>query len=240
MLKKIMLSVMLLFILIASGPVYLLLSSQVELGREWRHASRQPAHTPELKSLSSTAVIVLFSARTFNWRGLFAVHTWIAMKSANKSAYTVIQCIGWNRYLGRPLVDVRVDYPDRYWFGAKPKIVALLSGPKAALLIPKLRQAVVSYPYATSYRAWPGPNSNSFISYILRRVPSLGFRMPYNALGYDYGWSFSWRNINLGGVLGYHITRHAFVVNILGLTAGVTTKTFGVIVPGIGEVKTFK
>jgi len=37
------------------------------------------------------------------------------------------------------------------------------------------------------YRAWPGPNSNSFVAAMIRRVPGLAVRLPWNAVGKRYG-----------------------------------------------------
>ncbi len=42
-----------------------------------------------------------------------------------------------------------------------------LRGEKAEAAIPKIRQAAADYPYRDSYRVWPGPNSNTFVSFIL-------------------------------------------------------------------------
>ena len=47
-----------------------------------------------------------------------------------------------------------------------------LRGEKAEAAIPKIRQAAADYPYRDSSRAgdsrmWPGPNSNTFVSFIL-------------------------------------------------------------------------
>src|SRR5215472_10383062 len=43
-----------------------------------------------------------------------------------------------------------------------------------------------AYPYPHEYRAWPGPNSNTFTAYITRHVPELGLDLPSNAVGKDF------------------------------------------------------
>jgi hypothetical protein len=95
---------------------------------------------------------------------------------------------------------------------------------------------VKQYPYANQYRVWPGPNSNTFTAYIIHHVPKLQFAMPYNAVGYDYGWRFKVNTMQLGGVLGYHLTTKAWVFNILGLAFGLSFKPLGCIVPGLGYI----
>jgi Protein of unknown function (DUF3750) len=50
-------------------------------------------------------------------------------------------------------------------------------------MIDNIRAAVTRYRYAHEYRAWPGPNSNTFTAYIAREVPDLGLDLPSNAVG---------------------------------------------------------
>jgi uncharacterized protein DUF3750 len=53
-------------------------------------------------------------------------------------------------------------------------------------MIDKICAAVARYPYPHEYRAWPGPNSNTFTAYIARQVPELGLDLPSNAVGKDF------------------------------------------------------
>ena len=232
--KVITLIVIIFFVLLFLGPFYLLFSGQVTTGKNWRTASRAPANLMPLKSVGEKASIILFSARAFNWRGMFSTHTWLAVKKHKQTDYTIYQVIGWNQYRNKPIVDISHGVPDRLWFGAKPKIEAMLVGDKAEQLAPKIKQAVSNYPYAKKYNAWPGPNSNTFIAYLLSQVPKLNFVMPYNALGRDYGWHWQLQTLKLGGILGYDISTRATVLNFLGVSFGVSFAPFGLIVPGVG------
>ena len=38
-------------------------------------------------------------------------------------------------------------------------------------MIGRIKAAIKSYPFADSYRAYPGPNSNTFLAHIGREVP---------------------------------------------------------------------
>src|SRR3546814_16891508 len=58
--------------------------------------------------------------------------------------------------------------PGRHWFGSPPQIYAELRGAEAAAAIPQIEAAVAAYPFATQYRTWPGPNSNTFTAKIGR------------------------------------------------------------------------
>ena len=53
-------------------------------------------------------------------------------------------------------------------------------------LIERVHAAIASYPYPNSYRAWPGPNSNTFMAYIARQIPELGIHLPSTAVGKDF------------------------------------------------------
>ncbi len=41
------------------------------------------------------ALVQIYAARAYDWRGIFAVHTWIALKPRNAPQYTVLQVLGW-------------------------------------------------------------------------------------------------------------------------------------------------
>ena len=53
-------------------------------------------------------------------------------------------------------------------------------------MIYNIRVAIARYPYPHEYRAWPGPNSNTFTAFIAREVPELGLSLPANAVGKDF------------------------------------------------------
>src|SRR3546814_19339770 len=73
--------------------------------------------------------------------------------------------------------------PDRHWFGSAPQILAELRGSAAAEAIPQIEAAVAAYPFATQYRTWPGPNSNTFTAWVARAVPALRLDLPPPPVG---------------------------------------------------------
>ena len=77
----------------------------------------------------------------------------------------------------------RKDLPDRYWYGNRPQLLQSLIGEAAEKAIPAIEKAAAAYPYADRYKLWPGPNSNSFVAYVLRRVPQLTVELPPTAIG---------------------------------------------------------
>ena len=76
--------------------------------------------------------------------------------------------------------------PDGRWFGAEPELLKDVRGPGVDALIERIEAAVQNYPYADTYRIWPGPNSNTFTAFVLRDVPELRVDLPPTAIGKDY------------------------------------------------------
>ncbi|MCC2616228.1 DUF3750 domain-containing protein [Aestuariibacter halophilus] len=153
----------------------------------WRTASRQPAGIAPDPGIYSDAVIEVYAADAFSWRGWFAVHSWIAVKPQNASEYTVFEVVGWRVRRGQPaLYSYQTATPDRYWYGSKPEKVLSITGEKARHLIPKVMDAVERYPWADEYTLFPGPNSNTFPAWVGLQVPELELELPFRAIGSGY------------------------------------------------------
>ena len=137
--------------------------------------------------MPSAAVVQVYAARTFGWRGAFAVHTWLAAKPAGADEYARYEVIGWYARAGRSAVSIKDGRtPDTEWFDARPTLLRDLRGAEAEAIIAKLAAAVASYPDAETYRAWPGPNSNTFLAHLGREIPELRLDLPPTAIGKDY------------------------------------------------------
>jgi hypothetical protein len=187
------------------------------------------------------ARIVVMAGRTRGWKGVVAVHSWIVIKGENEP--------GWRRYdVTRWGSPVRLNWwpPDLY-FGERGTVVLDISGPRAQALIPRIDEAIKSYPHADDgdYRIWPGPNSNTFVASVLRTVPELGVALPSNAIGRDFrplpyaGLTDSGTGVeaNLWGVLGVKLGWvEGLEVNVLGLVAGLDLREPGVKLPGFGRI----
>lgn len=197
---------------------------------DWRTADRSSAKIAPLPSEEPRAVVQVYAARTVRWRKYFAVHSWIASKEKDAKAYETYHVIGFRQRRGLDVVVVEEGIPDARWYGQEPELLRDLRGPAAERAIPKIREAARAYPYQREYRAWPGPNSNTFISYILRRTPEIGVELPPHAIGKDWienghiaGWSESGTGAQLSllGVLGMTVgLAEGLEVNILGLSFG--------------------
>jgi hypothetical protein len=237
--------------LLALGLAYLPLSvaylafSGDLSARDWRTATREPAGLAPDPVTTPEAVVQVYSARAVSWRGWFGVHSWIAVKPANASEYTVHEVMGWRlRRTGTALV-ARNRPADGHWYGARPELLGDIRGPGVDAIIERLEAAVKEYPYPDKYHVWPGPNSNTFVAFVLRKVPELRVDMPPTAIGKDFlGWrsvgktpSGTGGQINLLGVLGVAAgLEEGLEVNLLGLNFGVDPKSLSIKLPIVGRI----
>ena len=154
--------------------------------KDWRTASRESANMAPDPSTTKEAVLHVYGAKAWGWRGWFAIHTWIAAKRTGETAYTVYDVVGWRGYYGRPVMRIAQDIPDRYWYGEKPRILKAHQGTGVDDLIDAVEAAAKDYPWKATYRAFPGPNSNTFTAWIAKQVPQLALNLPFSAIGSGY------------------------------------------------------
>lgn len=241
--KRLLLAGLLLFL---AQPLFLLGCGAVNLSSDWRTANRESVGIAPKPEAHPEALVQVYAARAFNWRGLFAVHTWIAFKPKNAKQYTVAQVVGWRLRRNLPVVKVEPDLPDRRWYDADPVVIDQLCGAAAEAAIPKILTAASSYPFPMVYRVWPGPNSNTFIAHIIREVPELTTDLPPTAIGKDFlpvGEIFGkppagpGAQLSLGGFLGVLVGEEEGVeVNLFGASFGVDVKPLGVKLPFYGRL----
>lgn len=170
-------------------PLALVLTGLILLngcaGNDWRTANRESAGIAPSPS-TNEAILIVYGARAWGWRGWFAIHTWVAAKRTGETSYTVYDVVGWRSYNGQPVLRIAQDIPDRYWFGEKPMALKELRGKGVDELITAVDKAARAYPWKTTYRAFPGPNSNTFTAWIAKQVPELELKLPFSAIGSGY------------------------------------------------------
>ncbi len=150
---------------------------------DWRNASRESAGIAPDPDTTRDAVLHVYGADAWGWRGWFAIHTWIAAKREGEDFYTVYDVVGWRGYYGQDVVGIYRDIPDRHWYGAPPRLLKAHQGPATEALIDRVDAAARAYPWPTSYKAFPGPNSNTFTAWIGQQVPELDLDLPFSAIG---------------------------------------------------------
>jgi hypothetical protein len=154
--------------------------------KDWRTASRESAGIAPDPATTTEAVLHVYGANTWGWRGWFAIHTWIAAKRTGESAYTVYDVVGWRGYHGHTVLRIARDVPDRYWYGEKPRLLKAHQGAGVDELIDAVDEAARAYPWKRTYKAFPGPNSNTFTAWVAKQVPQLELSLPFSAIGSGY------------------------------------------------------
>jgi hypothetical protein len=191
----------------------------------WYAADRSSAGVLPQASAHPDALVRIYAARTVRWRGIIAVHSWIVFKEKGASRYSRYDYTAW----GEP-IRVNGFVADGRWFGQAPEEVFRADGERAAVLIPKIRAAIDSYKYRNlgDYRAWPGPNSNTFVAAIIDAVPEMQAVLPPTATGL---------RATLGGYLGVTVGwLEGFELNVLGAVLGVDLRRPAIKIPGIGRI----
>jgi hypothetical protein len=223
---------------------YLAFSGQLAAS-DWRTASREPAGLAPDPATTPEAVVQVYSARAVSWRGWFGVHTWIAVKPSNAHEFTVHEVMGWRLQRTGTALVTRNRPADGYWYGNRPELLGDIRGPGVDAIIQRIEAAAKEYPYPARYHVWPGPNSNTFTAFVLRKVPELRVDLPPTAIGKDY---LGWRSVNrtpsgtgaqanLFGLAGLAVgLEEGLEVNLLGLTFGVDPKSLSIKLPVVGRL----
>ena len=223
-----------------------LLWGAASMGHDWRTASREPAGLAPDPATTHEAVVQVYAARAWGWRGIFGVHSWVAAKPTGAPQYTVYEVIGWRLYRGGTSLSISHRAPDARWFGAMPEVVAEIRGSGVDGAIERIDKEARTYPFAGEYTVWPGPNSNTLTAWLGRAAPELKLDLPPTAIGKDYlpggtvlaeapsgtGYQFS-----LWGAFGILVGKEeGLEINLLGLTFGVDPLGLAVKLPGVGRV----
>ncbi len=229
-----------------AGPIFAVSCGNVNINQDWRTADRSSAGIAPDPHSERRAVVQVYAARAFNWRGALGVHTWIAAKPRDGDYYTVHQVMGWRKYHDLPVVISTPDIPDRLWYGARPELLVDLRGQQAAAAIPRIEAAVESYPFDREYSLWPGPNSNTFTAHVGREVPELAMDLPTTAIGKDFltngsvvesAPSGTGGQLSLYGLFGVTVAREeGLEMNILALSFGIDLLRPAIKLPGIGRI----
>lgn len=194
--------------------------------QDWQTASRQSAQLAPLPSELKEAVVQIYYARAFNWRGHFGVHPWVSWKLEGEKNYTVAQILGYRlARTGNSLV-VENDIPDRYWYGQAPTLLYDARGEKAEAIISNFKKLIKSYPYKDKYVIWPGPNSNTFVDYLIRRTPEVKIELPPHAIGKDWPSDYMVFSKSPSGT-GGQFSAYGLLGLTLGLSEGLELNVLG-------------
>ncbi len=232
--------------LVVAGSVALAAAAAARVAaQDWRTASREPVGLAPDPAQTREAVVQVYAARVVGTRGLFGVHTWIAVKPSAAKQYTVYEIIGWWLRHQDSALAIGHRAPDARWFGAEPELVAEKRGEDVDGLIARIDAAARAYPWSGEYTMWPGPNSNTFTAWVLRSVPELAADLPPTAIGKDYSGSKVFTpapsgrgfQVSLFGLAGFTLSGvEGLEVNLLGLTFGLNPIEPALKLPFVGRL----
>ena len=92
----------------------------------------------------------------------------------------------WNRVKELYLAALSVDFEERAAFLEKACGGDDALREEVDKLIDAVDSAAHSYPWKTTYKAFPGPNSNTFTAWVIKQVPALDVVLPFSAIGSGY------------------------------------------------------
>jgi hypothetical protein len=138
--------------------------------------------TPHLQ----TGCLVQLRYASLPFIGAFAAHYWFVVIDGN-------QCDRWEVWQTPNAGGVSIGHvhcnlkdPDADVGGGPSCVAAAWNGDEARRLLSVLSAAFEAYPYRDRYLPWPGPNSNTFVAWVLRAA-EIDFPLHWRALGKDYG-----------------------------------------------------
>src|SRR3954466_3705419 len=223
--------------------LFVALFTGVSSGADWRAASHAPTGLAPDPAATPEAMIQVYGARVWGAKGIFGVHTWVAVKPTKAKAWTVYEVIGWRLRWSDSVVVISDRDPDARWYGSEPQLYADKRGEGVDEMIARIEKAAREYPYANEYGLWPGPNSNTFTAWLTRAARELEVDLPATAIGKDYlrdkvidsPPSGHGVQLSLKGLLGVTASSvEGFEVNVLGLSFGIGQS--GLKLPFIGRV----
>lgn len=209
----------------------------------WRTANWSSSGLLPAAQSTEDAHVIVMAARTGNWKSIFAEHLSIILKPSGAREWTRYDVVGW----GKP-VRRNAFAADAFWYGNQPYVVRDIAGAEAEALIPLIEDSIAGYPYsgAGAYKVWPGPNSNSFVAWVVRNTQGFAVELPPAAIGKDFispglgiseaasrtGFVFS-----LWGVAGVTVAlREGLELNLLGSVIGIDPEDLAIKLPSLGKL----
>ena len=117
--------------------------------------------------------------------GAIAVHYWFTVLDAGR-------CDRWEVWQSRDAggrsyghLHCNLKGPDDGVGGGPAVLHAEWQGDVALQIYSIIKKSQGAYPHCHSYLPWPGPNSNTFVAWVLREA-GVAFALPWKAIGRNY------------------------------------------------------
>lgn len=133
---------------------------------------------------SGQAVARLYIAQVGGGLGFLATHGWFLTKPADRDSYQRWEV----SYIpDGPYEHVRLNHrePTAYVYGSRVFVWAERVGSEAVELVDFIEENAPLYPCRSHYYFYPGPNSNTFIQWMLDEA-GWDVALPYTSTGSDW------------------------------------------------------
>ena len=212
----------------------------------WRVANWSSSGILPTATNTKTAKIIILASRTGQWKSIFAEHMSIVLKLSGETTWTRFDLVGW----GKPVRE-NAYVADAFWYGNTPRVIYELEGDEAQRLIPAIKSSIQNYPYsaAGSYTIWPGPNSNTFVSWVVRHTDGFKAELPPVAVGKDYlgpglqiarAPSDTGYTVSINGYFGATLAlEEGLEIHVAGSTIGVDPNDLAIKLPALGKISLF-
>lgn len=188
-------------------------------------ATISPTYVPQ----ADIDIVVVKSVRIPDsepWYSRFASHVWIEYRQKGDQNWTRVEAN--TEPLQEPIHPSVANHNVRW--GRDVELLAVYLLEDAANMIPHIKESALRHSEGFEYRAYPGPNSNTYAARIIADVPNLDVELPHNAIGKDYTTTISagltpsrdglhLDTLPLGLSLGY---QQGLELHLIGLTAGLS------------------
>ena len=127
----------------------------------------------------------------------FAIHPWIVIVDNGKITrweiihrkYQDKKRFGYvyKNFYNNPIQGLKKHhFSSEYWYST---LIDSVSGDDKSLafrIVNFVEEMTPFYPHQENYVLFPGPNSNTYIAWILQKFPELKIKLPWNAFGKNY------------------------------------------------------
>jgi hypothetical protein len=150
-------------------------------------------------------IVVVNSVRlpdSMPWYTVFAEHSWIDMKNGDEDSWQRVEI--YNATSGPEVSSITAEkVRTTHRFGNRSSVLSVAVGEEARLAIPVIR--TFTERYELDYEAWPGPNSNTFISDLLDATDGIDAQLHHNAAGKDFPWGYFDLGFDSSGGIELHL-----------------------------------
>ena len=103
---------------------HLVMAARIQGYQHWSQSSWSSAGIIAANPAAlEDAVVQVYAARAWGWKGVFAVHSWIVLKHAGSNGYDRYEVVGWGVNRGAPAVRKNRHAADGNWAGNVPEVL---------------------------------------------------------------------------------------------------------------------